>query len=473
MSKINRRDFAKLGILSGAALIFPRGARGQTAAFSRSLSFPPVLSPTSTDATTDYYNISMAAASKQIVSGRSTTIWGYNGIFPGPTIKAKRNRRVVVRQTNNLSVNTSVHLHGGHTPPNSDGYPTDYIAPGSFRDYVYPNDQLPATLWYHDHTMDFTGRNVYNGLAGFYLLTDDLEDALPLPRGRYEIPLVIQDRTFNADGSLSYNNSGMTRINGFQGEQILTNGTIQPYHFVERRKYRFRILNGSNARFYELALSNSQAFIQIGSGAGLLSAPVSRSSIVLAPAERVDVIIDFAQVAGGTNLVLRNLRGTGATSDVMQFRVMAWHYAKDNSRIPNVLRPVDRIPESSATVTRSFTLNQTMGMGGMTFTFNNQPFSQIRIDANPQLNSTEIWTFRSATQMDHPIHIHDISWQILDINGSPPPAWNMGWKDTFVVPALGTVRVIGKFTDHTGDYVFHCHILEHEDFAMMGQFRVS
>jgi len=244
MNKINRREFAKLAILGGSVLLFPRYARGQVRAFSQSLSFPPELSPTSTDATTDYYNISMQATAKQIVAGGLTTIWGYNGIFPGPTIKARRNRRVVVRHTNNLSVNTSVHLHGGHTPPNSDGYPTDYIAPGSFRDYVYPNDQLPATLWYHDHTMDFTGRNVYNGLAGFYILTDDLEDALPLPRGRYEIPLVIQDRTFNADGSLSYNNSGNTRINGFHGEQILTNGTIQPYHFVERPKYRFRILTG-------------------------------------------------------------------------------------------------------------------------------------------------------------------------------------------------------------------------------------
>jgi spore coat protein A len=473
MSKISRREFAKLGILGGAALLFPRTAHGQTTSFSQALSFPPVLSPTLTDDTTDYYNISMRSTTKQIVDGGPTTVWGYNGSFPGPTIKARRNRRVVVRQTNDLSVNTSVHLHGGHTPSSSDGYPTDYIAPGGFRDYIYPNNQLPATLWYHDHTMDFTGRNVYNGLAGFYIITDDVEDALPLPRGRYEVPLVVQDRTFNADGSLYYSNSGMSRLNGFQGEQILTNGVIQPYHFVEPRKYRFRILNGSNARFYEFALSNGQQFVQIGSDAGLLSAPVSLSRIVLAPAERADVIIDFAQVARGANVILQNLRGTGATAEVMQFRVMPWHYGKDNSRIPGVLRPVDRIPPSSATVTRDFTLNQSVGTGGMTFTINNLPFSPGRIDANPQLNATEIWAFHSATQMDHPMHIHNISWQIVDINGNPPPAWEMGWKDTFVVPALGTVRVIGKFTDFTGDYVFHCHILEHEDFAMMSQFRVS
>ncbi len=471
--QLNRRDFAKLGLLGGAALMFPAQAKGQTTSFNQKLLIPPVLSPTTVDATTDYYNISMQSATLQIIPNLYTSVWTYNGIFPGPTIRARRNRRVVVRQSNNLPTNLSVHLHGGHTPPSFDGHPTDYITPGNFKDYFYTNEQLPATLWYHDHTMDFTGRNVYNGLAGFYILTDDFEDALPLPKGRYEIPLVIQDRTFNADGSLLYSNTGMNRLNGFQGQQILTNGVIQPYHYVERRKYRFRLLNGSNARVYDFALSNNQQFIQIGSDGGLLSAPVSHSSIVLGPAERVDVIIDFAETNRGTNVILQNLRGTGATSEVMQFRVMPWHYGKNNSRIPEVLRQVDRIPVSSASVTRDFTLNQTMGMGGPTFSFNNQPFSPTRIDANPQLNATEIWAFRSLTQMEHPIHIHDISWQILDINGNQPPAWNAGWKDTFLVPSLGTVRVIGKFTDHTGDYVFHCHILEHEDFAMMGQFRVG
>lgn len=471
--KINRRDFAKMGLLGSVALILPSSVKGQTTTFRQPLVLPPVLLPTSVDATTDYYNLSMQAGTKQIVPGLNTTIWGYSGNFPGPTIKARHNRRVVVRQTNNLTVDLSVHLHGGHTPPTSDGHPTDIIAPGNFKDYSYPNDQLPATLWYHDHTMDFTGRNVYNGLAGFYILTDDFEDSLPLPKGRYEIPLVIQDKTFNADGSLFYNNTGMTRMNGFQGQQILTNGVIQPYHYVQRRKYRFRLLNGSNARIYEFALSNNQQFIQIGSDGGLLSAPVSRSSIVLGPGERVDVIIDFAETNRGTNVILQNLRGTGATSEVMQFRIMPWLYGKDNSRIPTVLRQVDRIPASSASVTRNFTLNVTGGMGGPIFSFNNQPFSPTRIDANPQLNATEIWAFRSLTDMAHPIHIHDISWQILDVNGNPPPAWDLGWKDTFLVPPQGTVRAIGKFINHIGDYVFHCHILEHEDFAMMGQFRVS
>jgi spore coat protein A len=471
--KISRRDFARIGFIGGAALLLPGTSKAQTTSFSKPLALPTVLTPTSVDETTDYYNISMEPATKAIVPGLNTTIWGYNGSFPGPTIRARRDRRVVVRQTNNLSVETTVHLHGGHTPATSDGYPTDLISPGSFKDYTYPNNQLPTTLWYHDHTMDHTGRNVYNGLAGLYIITDDFEDALPLPQGRYEIPLVIQDRTFNSDGSLFYSNTGMSRMSGFQGNQVLTNGVIQPHHYVERRKYRFRILNGSNARKYQLALSNNQQITQIGSDGGLLSAPVSVSSITLSPAERVDVVIDFAETDRGTNIVLRNLLGTGSTSEVMEFRVMPLRYGKDNSRVPSILRQVERIPPASASVTRDFSLNVTSGMGGPIFSFNNLPFDPARIDAMPQLNATEIWVFRNLTQMDHPIHIHDIFWQILDINGNPPAASDMGWKDTFRVPPLATVRVIGKFTDNTGDYMFHCHILEHEDFAMMGQFRVS
>lgn len=471
--KLNRRHFLKLGLVGGTLPLVPVTTSGQITAFGQPLFLPPVLAPSSTDANTDHYDIAVRQVNKEIVPGLNTTVWAFNGLLPGPTIRARVGRRVIIRQTNYLTENVSVHLHGGHVPAASDGHPTDYISPGGFKDYVYPNQQLPATLWYHDHTMDLTGRNVYRGLAGFYILTDDLEDALPLPGGRYEIPLVVQDKTLNADGSLSYSNSGMVRMNGFLGQQILVNGVIQPFHFVERRKYRFRLLNGSNARVYEFALSNGQPFIQIGSDGGLLSAPVSRTSIVLAPAERADVIIDFAQANPGTNIVLQNLRGTGSTADVMQFRVMAMRYGKDNSRIPATLRQVDRIPESSASLTRTFSLNVAGGMGGPTFSFNGQPFDPLRIDAAPQLNSTEIWTFNSVTTMDHPIHIHDIMWQILDVNGSPPAAWNAGWKDTFVVPANGSVRDIGRFTDHTGDFVFHCHILEHEDFAMMGQFRVS
>jgi spore coat protein A, manganese oxidase len=410
----------------------------------------------------------MRPAVKEIIPGLPTTVWGYNGSFPGPTILARRGRSVAIRQQNNLKVETSVHLHGGHTPAASDGYPLDMIMPGEHKDYLYPNDQLPATLWYHDHVMDFTGRNVYNGLAGCYILSDDYEDSLPLPSGRYDVPLIIQDRLFNPDGSLAYS----LVANGLFGDTILVNGNVQPFFHVERRKYRFRILNGSNARRYELALSNKQPFIQIGSDGGLLSAPVGRTSVTLAPAERVDLVIDFARVSGGTDIVLNNLLGFGSTGQVMQFRVKSQKYGKwdtDPSSIPSSFREVVPIPPASASVNRTFTLHGAAGR----FTINDQEFDPKRIDAEPQLGATEIWTFDNHHALPHPMHVHNISWQILDINGMPPQPWDAGWKDTFNVAANQSVRVIGKFIDYTGLYVFHCHNLEHEDLGMMAQFRVN
>ncbi len=471
MEYISRRNFIKLGVLGAPIVLTATKAGAQTTTFNLPLRVPPTLIPSASDATTDYYDLRLRQEAVHIVGGTQTLIWGFNGSYPGPTIRATRDRRVIVRHTNDLPEAVSIHLHGGHIPADSDGHPTSLISPGAYRDYVYPNRQLPATLWYHDHTMDRTGRNVYRGLAGFYLLTDEIEDSMMLPRGRYEIPLVIQDRTFNADGSLAYSNTGMNRMNGFLGDRVVVNGQIQPFHFVERRKYRLRILNGSNARTYQLAFSNDLPFYQIGSDGGMLSSTVVRSSITLAPAERVDVVVDFSAANPGSNIQLLNQIGTGTTAEVMQFRVIAMKYGKDTSVIPTVLRPVDRIPPASASVTRNFTLNLTMA-GGMTFTFNNQAFDPNRIDATPSLGATEIWSFNNQTNMLHPIHIHGIQWQILDVNGAAPPPWELGWKDTFVVPANGTTRVIGKFTDYAGDYVFHCHILEHEDFSMMGQFRV-
>jgi FtsP/CotA-like multicopper oxidase with cupredoxin domain len=191
----------------------------------------------------------------------------------------------------------------------------------------------------------------------------------------------------------------------------------------------------------------------------------------MSPAERIDVVIDFAQVNGGTDIVLNNLLGSGTTAQVMQFKVMSRKYGKwntDPSSIPSTLRPVTPIPVSDASVNRLFTLQ---GAGGR-FTINNLEFDPNRIDAEPLLNATEIWTFQNQMGMHHPMHIHDVSWQIIDINGMPPQPWDAGWKDTFSVAGNQTVRVIGKFTDNLGLYIVHCHNLEHEDLGMMAQFRV-
>ena len=297
--------------------------------FGVPLPVPPTLAPTRTDATTDYYDLPLRAAQQEILPGLRSTIWGYDGRFPGPTLEVRSGRRVVVRQANELPVPTVTHLHGGHTPPESDGYPTDLLLParGTFashlrdprarvtrgtRSYEFPLDQRAATLWYHDHRMDFTGPAVWRGLAGFCVVRDAEDDALPLPKGEQDLPLMICDRSFGADGELLYpaldanlrDRPGVREAyaGGVLGDVVLVNGAPWPELEVARAKYRFRLLNASNARRYELTLQrpagaggSEAGFVQIGTDGGLLERPVRRAMVSLAPGERADVVVDFAR----------------------------------------------------------------------------------------------------------------------------------------------------------------------------------
>ncbi|HHQ40886.1 MAG TPA: multicopper oxidase family protein [Chromatiales bacterium] len=480
---IRRRDFVKL-LAAGAALgphALARAARGMgmggaggatggtltVPVFQIPLPVPPELAPSGTVNGKPLYEIVQREADVEIIPGTTTRIWGYNGITPGPTLRVRRGDPVVVRQTNLLPDNVTTHLHGGHVPPQYDGYPVDYIVPGASKDYHYPNTQAGAMLWYHDHTMDLTGRHVWMGLAGLYIIEEPGEDTLGLPSGPYEVPLVIQDRNFAADGSLVYTDNIMQ---GELGSIILVNGAPWPYLEVGTRKYRLRILNGSNARLYELALSNGAPFIQIGTDGGFLEQPVQRTRIRLAPAERVDVIVDFSSASVGDSIVLQNRAATGAVSQIMRFDVT--RAEADIGPVPQFLFPVERLDPAAATSTRTFVFS--MGGGMRTpWVINGLPYDPNRIDARPILGSTEIWELVNRSGMFHPVHIHDIMWQIVDVNGRPPAPGEAGWKDTFYVPPRGRVRVIGRFENYRGGpYVFHCHILEHEDHAMMAQFEV-
>ncbi len=443
-------------------------------AFQVPLPILPVLTPTSADATTDYYDLTMQVGQKEIFPGTLTTIWGFNGLYPGPTIMARRGRTTVVRQINNLQESMSVHLHGGHTPSESDGLPYDLIGPGARKTYTYPNNQASATLWYHDHAIDVTGRHNYMGLTGFYLISDPADASLGLPSGKSDVALALQDRLFNSDASLNYPLNDTTIVSGVIGDTLLVNGAIQPFYEVGRRKYRFRILNASNARIYQLALSTGDSLVQIASDGGLLSAPVSRSSITISPGERIEVVIDFANYALGTSIILKNQDTTSPViADLMRFDVA--RDETDNSTVPAHLQPMIKpaLLASAAPVTRTFTLEPGTANGRTVWTVNGQLYDPARIDVAPQLNVAEIWTFQNNSGQRHPMHIHDIQWRILDINGVAPSPGDDGPKDTFLVPGHGTVRVMGTFTDFLGDYVSHCHNLEHEDHAMMFNFQVQ
>jgi FtsP/CotA-like multicopper oxidase with cupredoxin domain len=414
-----------------------------------------------------------------------TNILGYNGIYPGPTIVAAKGRAVSIRQTNNLPMDhgahepgeimhlPAVHLHGAEVEPGSDGHPSDGIAfGGASRDYLYPNQQRGCALWYHDHTHGRTGERVLKGLAGMYLLRDTaVETKLKLPTGLREIPLIIQDRSFAADGQFIYNLDSATLEAGFLGDNILVNGVVQPFFNVETALYRFRILNASNSRIYQLALSNGDPLIQIGTDGGLLQRPKRLASLELAPSERADVIIDFTKLPVGTRIVLKNLDGDGSTAQVMRFDVVK--RITETKKVPAFLQAWEELPESESVTLRNFNLARQTINGTLTWTINGFAYDSANAPlAKPVVNTIEHWNFVNPTNHPHPMHLHLVQFQVVNINGVPQEASEFGWKDTIVVPPASEVTILAKFGKYTGRYVFHCHNLEHEDFAMMGEFEV-
>ncbi|MDF2711335.1 multicopper oxidase family protein [Nonomuraea muscovyensis] len=437
------------------------------------LPLPAVAKPHRTDATTDYYELVQRAAEVEILPGLRTPVWGYDGSFPGPTIRARSGRRTVVRVSNGLTVPTVTHLHGGHTPPESDGYPTDLVQPGARRDYVFPLEQRAATLWYHDHRMDYTGPQVWRGLAGFFLVGDDEEAALPLPAGERDLPLLICDRSFDADGAMPYparpDGPGAREafMGGVLGDVILVNGAPWPRLGVDRARYRLRLLNASNARTYELALSPGGRLVRIGGDGGLLTAPVAVERVRLAPGERADVVVDFAAHRVGDHVELRNLLGEGAQSRVMRFTVE--RDARDDSAIPPALSRVERLDPAQAAVTRDFAFTSGDLHGHTGWLINGKPFDVRRVDARPKLGQVEIW--RLTSDVAHPVHLHLDHFQVLSVGGERP-AGPPEWKDTVELRETQTVEIITRFTGYRGRYVMHCHNLEHEDMAMMSTFEV-
>ncbi|WP_066359868.1 multicopper oxidase family protein [Herbidospora mongoliensis] len=438
--------------------------------FARPLALPRTAKPESPGR----YVITQRAAKVEIIPGTTTEIWGYDGTFPGPTFDLSRGDLTVVTIRNDLTVPTSTHLHGGVTPADSDGHPTDLVVGSTrphhhegftlhdrTRDYVYPLDQQAATLWYHDHRMDFTGPQVYRGLAGFFLIRDDEEARLGLPEGDRELPLMICDRSFEADGSFRYpaldpslllrHGVRQAYMEGVEGDVVLVNGVPWPYGEVEAVRYRLRLLNASNARRYRLALRPGGSFTQIGSDQGLLERPLQKETITIAPGERYDVIVDFAQYPIGSHVTLTDLLG----GDVMRFTVT--RRARDDSRVPS--RLTDPQPVDNPVAHRTFDFRVT----DRTWTINGHPYAPGRPMATPRLGTTEIWRF--VSDFHHPVHVHLGRFKILGRE-------DQGWKDTVDVRPYETVEVAVRFDGHRGRYMIHCHNLEHEDMAMMADFDV-
>jgi FtsP/CotA-like multicopper oxidase with cupredoxin domain len=460
--------------------------------FQRTLPVLPTLKPVRADEKTDFYDVTVRQASVRILDGMDTSIWGYDGIVPGPTIEARVGRSVSLHLRNALNVPIVNHLHGGRTSTESDGYPTDLIMPvGGFpaphmadplakitqgeRDYIYTNEQRAATLWYHDHRMDFTAPQVWRGLAGMYILRDAEEERLGLPRGEKEIALLLCDRSFDADGSLRYPSIDPTLretpgveapyMGGVLGDVILVNGAPWPRLEVANVKYRFRILNASNARRYDLALDGAASMVQIGSDGGLLAQPIPHRSIRIAPSERFDVVVDFSKCAIGSQVTLRNKLGDGRTGRIMRFDVV--RSERDESNVPAKLSDIPAPRPEEAVLTRVFDFS--FRRASHDWTINGNPFEVSRMDARPKLGSVEIWQMRA--DFSHPLHLHLVHFQVLGHSGRPGP-YDAGWKDTVNLGPGQVVNILARFSGYRGRYVFHCHNLEHEDMSMMGNFEV-
>ena len=459
--------FASPASLGGRRVVTSAAMRAQARSpfepFRRDLPRIPELLPVRRTRTRDVYDVTIQEGLAEVLPGFETPIYGYEGVYPGPTIRARTGREVVVRQRNTLPFESNVHLHGGFVPAGHDGHPLDVIPPGGSFEYHYPNQQDSASLWYHDHAHGRTSRTLYYGLLGMYVLEDDLERDLDLPSGDYDVPIVIADHAFNRDGSFRY----VENVDlGFRGDTVLVNGAVSPRMRVERRKYRLRLLNGSNSRTFSLRLGRSRKMTQIGGDGGLLTRPVRRTRVPLHPAERVDLVVDFRDYAPGTELVLHNEDGQGGAVAVMRFDVGRGGGSED-FRVPRRLRSAEVLPPANAR------RHWDLGFGFGAWQINGKDFDPARMDARPDLGSTEAWTFANRSNRVHPMHIHGFLFRVLErSSGRVHPGERLGWKDTIGVLANETVTVLAWFAPYSGRYVFHCHALEHADRAMMLQLEV-
>jgi len=482
---LRRRDLLKLAVFGGSAaflgwrfpsLLTPARA-SQSAPFSVPLPIPPALRPVRSDASGDYYELTMKTARAQLRDGAATEIWGFDGIWPGPTIKATRGRPTHIRATNLMSRDVNIHNHGHKVPVESDGGPLDIIRPGESRTYTYPNDQQASTFWYHDHTMG-NAESVYRGMAGFYLITDPVEDALNLPSGEYDIPIMLQDRTLDAENRLSYELNEETIEEGVFGDTLFVNGVATPYLEVANRKYRFRFLAAANRRAFRLILGDRDPMTIIGSDGGLLEAPVSQNQNDILNGERFDVIIDFSRYPVGTSVVLHNARADDSFGEfvgpayphllpeIMRFDIV--RNEPDPSEVPLQLVPIERLNPDDAVNTRKFVLDFTDGH----WTIDGLMYDPSRIDADPHMGTTEIWEFENRSDLPHDVHLHLVQFQTLVASGGPPTRNRAGWKDVQRVLPHQTSSMIVPFEGYSGVYVFHCHMLEHGEHGMMGQFEV-
>ncbi|WP_412458044.1 multicopper oxidase family protein [Mycolicibacterium wolinskyi] len=459
------------------ALSMSCSAHGRTTAADarRRLPIPPLADSTIDSSGTRHFTLRAAAATTEILAGKSTQTWGYNGSILGPTLRARRGETIAIAFENGLPEPTTVHWHGMHVPAQCDGGPHQTIAPGGRWNPSWTVRQPAATLWYHPHPHGQTEKHIYRGLAGLFIVDEvDPTPALPHDYGVDDIPLLIQDRRFTVSGA--FDESDSTDV-GLLGDTIVTNGVAGAYLPVRTDRVRLRILNGSGGRLYNLGFGDDREFRVIGSDGGLLAAPVAVRRIHLSPGERVEVIVDMQ---AGNPVTLRAFPfenhaglkdseaaefGVDDTFDILELRPEG--ALRSTPDLPEALATLPTPVPSDVAAERSFDLQW--------FMINGNRMDMNRIDFCPTVDTTEIWTVTNVDNWPHNFHVHDAQFRILDIDGSPPPPELAGYKDTAYTPPGQRIRIAVQFTEYTDPtypYMFHCHLALHEDQGMMGQFLV-
>jgi FtsP/CotA-like multicopper oxidase with cupredoxin domain len=452
------------------------------------LSVPPLLEPQVIDEE-KVFVLSAEHGETVFIEGKPTNTAGYNGTYLGPTLRAHKGDHVRIVLTNNLSQPITTHWHGMHLPAIMDGGPHQEIAPGAVWEPHWTIENEAATLWYHPHLLGRTGEEVYGGLAGLFIIDDENSDSLSLPKeyGVDDLPLIVQDREFRQDDEFVYAPERKDELGhtGMLGDTILVNGTYAPFVDVPAKQIRLRILNASNARRYNFGFEDGRTFYQIATDGGLLPSPVARTRMILAPGERAEVIIDLSgetepltlisdavheenKVLRFVKAILKMERDENQVFRILELRPQPT--ADVTEALPQLLNSIELIPATSAVRTRRFILNP------RNRTINGKGMDHHYINEVIHSGDVEIWEIINLSGTYHPFHIHGVQFQILDRWGRPPADYERGWKDTVLVSNAEIVHVIMRFpefSDANTPYMYHCHILEHEDMGMMGQFIVT
>ena len=436
---------------------------------SKALPIPSLIRPIDRNGI-KHFDLNVNEAQHEFFDGILTNTFSISSTYLGPTLLLTKGDNVSLNYTNNLSEVITMHGHGMHLPAQMDGTPHQEIPAGTTWSAQYTVNQKACTNWYHPHTHHKTPHHVYQGLAGMIIIEDDEINALDLPNryGIDDIPVVLQDRFFSADKTaLDYSPSRQQVARGYIGDVFITNGAIEPTFDAEAKEIRFRLLNGSNSTVYDLGFSNGKSFKQIAGDNSLLESPVSMSRVVLSPGERAEIVVDLSNDTGAS-FTLHEYRNnkTFMTINVNKS-------ATAITSLPNALTTLDAIDLSQVTRTRPFTLDMVSGV----FTINRKAMDMNRIDEVVPLGDTEIWEVTNMMGMDHNFHMHATHFRVIERNGSAANVLEneKGYKDVVYLKGRESVKLLIKMTDYTDEtvpYMYHCHFLEHENNAMMGQFTV-